>query len=320
MKGQSMDLESFNEVAPLRWHLLSAEYLQREIPLVIQRSQENLRVIESVKMSDVTFGNIIEALEVATNPLDGLWGQVCHLETVANDAAFRKIYNEYLGIVVEFHGSIVLNEAIWERVRAVHSQDRNRLNTIQRRLLDETYQSFHDCGADLPEEKKLRLKEVRKQLAEKTQKYSENVLDSTETWEKIIPEKDRSLLDGLPETILGILREDAFRKGHADAYRVTLHAPVYGPIMRYVRCDSLRQELWLAYSKIAYDAPYGNEGLIREILALREEKARLLGKKNFADYVLQRRMAKNGATALRFTRELHGKVLPFFQRDVAQLE
>jgi oligopeptidase A len=305
---------------PIEWTIFTADYLKVAIPEAIARAQENLDAVTAIPVDLCTFANVVEALESATEPLDYTWACASHLDTVTNGDELRAIYNEYLSEVTQFYGNIVLNEELWERVRAVYLCGFDGLTQIQRRLIEEIHLDFLENGANLPPEKKVRLREIKRDLARKTQKYSENVLDAMDKWEKIIPEENESILSGLPTTILKILRTNAEQKGHANAYRLTLQEVVYSPAMRYLESDDLRRELWSAYNTLGDGGPYNNGPLIGEILSLRREKAQLLGKNNFPDFILSRRMAKTGAAALSFTEDLHRKVLPHFLREIARLE
>jgi oligopeptidase A len=305
---------------PIEWTIFTAAYFRTAIPKAIARAQENLDAIVAIPVRKSTFTNIIEALELATEPLDYIWACASHLDALVNGDELRAVYNECLSMVTQFYGNIVLDEDLWERAHAVYLQRNDGLSPAQKRLLEETHLDFLENGANLKADKKTRLREIKKELAQKTQKYSENVLDALDAWEKIILEGDKAILDGLPPTILGILRTNAEQKGHANAYRLTLHEAIYGPAMRYLKSDTLRRELWSAYNDLGRREPHENSTLIGEILALRREKAQLLGRKNFPDFTLSRRMAKSGTEALNFTEDLHHRVLPYFHKEIACME
>jgi oligopeptidase A len=304
---------------PIRWDRLTADRLQRDVEVAIGQSRANLDRIAARDLADVTFANTIEALELATEPLDRAWGRASHLNNVSNGEEFRAAYNGSLEPVTRFYGSIVLDGAVWERVKAFgRTGEAQRLEGIHRRLWEETEKDFLEGGADLAPEKKARLEELRTLLARATQKYAENVLDATEKWEKFV--EDGRDLAGLPEPILAIMEEDARIHGRPGAYRLTLHAPIYGPAMRYLESDELRRELLAAHSSLGSLPPYDNTEWIGEILQLRREMAQLLGRQDFADFVLSRRMAGNGAAALAFVENLHRRIRRNFSRDIGQLE
>ena len=149
--------------------------------------------------------------------------------------------------------------------------------------------------------------DIESKLAQKTQKYSENVLDSTNKWELIV--ENEQDLEGLPELSKSAALESAKSKGFGSSedpkWRFTLQAPSYFPVLEHVHSDSVRKKVWEATSSIGASGDYDNTDLVWEILDLRQIKSEILGKKNFADQVLQRRMAKDGATALSLVEDLH---------------
>jgi oligopeptidase A len=271
----------------------------------------------------LTFENTLLALEDATENLDLAWNRVGHLDSVRSGDALRKAYNRMLSPVSEFYAAIPLNEGLWKRIEAYSgTEDAAALSGARRRLFEETLADFRQNGAGLPAEKKKRLAEVQAELARLTQKYSENVLDSTNAWELII--EDEARLAGLPATVRAMLLSEAQVKGLGNddqpAWRVTLKAPSFIPVLEYADDESLRREVWEGSTTIGYGGEYDNTGLIREILKLRHEKAQLLDKEHFADHVLERRMAKEGDKAMQFVEDLHDRTRQAFVRETDELE
>ncbi len=127
----------------------------------------------------------------------------------------------------------------------------------------------------------------------------------------------------MPETALAILQSEAAAKDlgtdEAPVFRITLKAPVYFPVLEYADDESLRREVWEGSITVGRDGDFDNTELIWEILRLRQEKATILGKENFADQVLENRMAKDGATALGFVEDLAARTRPFFEKDIEEL-
>ncbi len=131
-------------------------------------------------------------------------GRVGHLDSVRNSEALRAAHNAMLPEVTQFFSRIPLNTALWKRIKAyAETAEAKSLTGVRKRFLDETVKDFMRSGADLPEDEKTRLEEVQSELARITQKFSENVLDSTNAWELVL--EDDSRLGGLPETALGVL-------------------------------------------------------------------------------------------------------------------
>lgn len=307
----------------IHWSSLVPEAVEPDIREALRRAQERIDALcTEFDPAELTFDDTLLALERATEELSMAWGRVGHLDSVRNSEALRAAQNAMLPEVTQFFSRIPLNAALWKRVKAYSgSEEARSLAGVRKRFLGETVKGFVRSGADLPEEEKARLEEVQSELARITQKFSENVLDSTNAWELVL--EDASRLAGLPETALGVLRAEAAAKGlgsdEAPVYRITLKAPVYFPVLEYADDASLREEVWRGSITVGHGGDYDNTGLVWQILALRHEQAGLLGKEHFADQVLEERMAGSGATALKFIEDLAERTKPFFTRDIEEL-
>ena len=305
------------------WENLTPDHIREDISLALEKAEANLQQIRDLKPEEINFCNTIKALENLSYELYYAWGLVTHLDSVCNSAELREVHNEMLPDVSAFGAKITLDAELWKVLQIfAKSKETSYLKPIDRRLLEETLLDFKEAGADLPNEKRQRLEEISQQLAQVTQKFSEQVLDATNEWKLVVREEDK--LKGLPETAREAARQSAIEKlGEEEgknAWVFTLHTPSMLPVLQYLEDDGIRQEVWLASDNLCTKAPYENEPLIRQILKLRQEKAEILGKDNFADAVLARRMAKNGEKADQFVSELKDKTIPFFQQENQELE
>ena len=311
----------------VRWSSLVPEAIEADISSALDDAEKSIDVLagHAAGGEELTFENTLIALEEATEELGEAWGKVSHLDSVRNSDELRAAYNAMLPKVSEFFSRIPLNEGLWKRLEAYsQTEEAAALTGVRKRLLDETLADFLQSGADLPADKKKRLEEVQAELAQKTQKYSENVLDSTNAWERVIENADEALLDGLPPTAKSTLRAAAQAKdlGSDDKpmWRITLQAPSFIPVLEHCHSEELRREVWQGTTSIGHDGGYDNTYLIWDILELRQEKAELLGKSHFADQVLERRMAKTGQAALDFVEDLHRRTKPFFDQENEELQ
>jgi oligopeptidase A len=180
-----------------------------------------------------------------------------------------------------------------------------------------TLDSFRRHGAELGPAGKKRMAEIDVELTKITTKFSENVLDSGNAFELIID--DEAKLAGLPPSAIDAERQSAESK-KAAGWRFTLQAPSYIPVLTYMDSREIREQMYRAFSMRATEPDRDNRPLLERILALRREKARLLGFADFADFVLQDRMAHKGERAMRFLEELKAKTDPFFAKENAALE
>ena len=307
----------------IRWSSLTPEHIVPDITLALANAEAKLDALCRTDRGRMTFENTFLAFEDCTSELNEAWGKVGHLDAVCNSPALREAYNRMLPEVTAFYTKLMMNEALWDLLKTfADTPEAKALTGVQKRYLEETLADFRASGADLPPDKKARLEAIEAELATATQKYSENVLDSTNDWELIIT--DESELSGLPETAKAAALAEAKAKGigtaDAPAWRLTLKAPCMIPVMEHADNETIRQRMWEGSTGIGRKEPWDNTGLIRTILRLRQEKARLLGKANFADLVLERRMARNGTRALDFTEDMHRRISDAFSRQTRELQ
>ena len=306
-----------------KWENLQPHHIREDITLALEKAEKNLQKIRDLQSDETTFANTVKALENASYELNYAWGLITHLDAVCNSPELREVHNEMLPAVSAFGAKISLDPELWKALQAFSkSEEAISLNSIDKRLLNETLLDFREAGADLPEDKRSRLEEISQELAKITQKFSEQVLDATNAWKLVVKEEDK--LIGLPETAKEAARQNAIEKlgeeEGKDVWVFTLQTPSMLPVLQYLEDDGIRKEVWSASDSLCVNAPYENEPLIRQIIKLRQEKAQILGKENFADAVLSRRMAQDGEKADNFVSELREKTDPFFLKENKELE
>lgn len=300
------------------WTRLTPERIVPDIDFALERARGNVEKICAQGPPEISFDATVLGFARATRELSRAWGRVCHLESVENTPALREAYNAALPRVTEFLSGLTLNARLWEKIKAAAEKTpAGTLDATRERFLEETLADFRENGADLPAEKKSRLAEINARLAEATTKFGENVLDATNAWEKFVA--DESLLAGVPASAKAAAAASAEAKNRAGEFRFTLHAPSFTPVMRYAENDALRREFWEASNAVARGGKFDNTALVREILTLRDEKAKLLGFAHFADYATSRRMAKSGGNARRFVEDLRSRVDRFFRKETEEL-
>lgn len=265
-----------------------------------------------------TFANTMLALEDSSLGLEYAMAVVRHLESVATYPELRAAHNAVQGPVSAFYSSIPLNEGLWNAIQALAGTEEGvALAGVRRRLLTKTMDSFRRHGAELDRAGKARVKEIDVELAQVTTKFSENVLDATNAFDLVIT--DEKQLAGLPPTAVAAARQSAESKG-AAGWRFTLQAPSYIPLMTYLDDGGIRERLYRVYTTRAAAGTWDNRPLLVRILELRREKARLLGYRDFADLVLEDRMAHTGARAQEFLEDLRGKTEARFGQENQELE
>ncbi len=301
---------------PPRFKDMTPEAADEAITFALNLARENIAKIESIEIADVNFKNTILALDEASDLLDEVWNIANHIDSVSSTPELRAVLAKREPEVSDFESSICINDKLWQRVKACHEKNED-LTESQKVLLKDTYKSFLQNGANLSDSDKQKLKQLDAKLASLTRKFSENALDAQNAWELHI--EDENELRALPESAKNIARKNAQKKG-LDGFLLTLDAPIFSPLLSFCENENLRKKMWLDYSNLCDGGKFDNNEIIREILKVRNDKALLLGNANFADYVLEDRMAKSGKNALNFVESLRGKIAPYFESDVREIE
>jgi oligopeptidase A len=302
---------------PIRFAEVKADLVEPTITGLLEEMRTRISTIAAVPQPR-TYESVLTALDNATEPLDFAMAVVRHLESVATTPELREAFNEVQGPVSMFYTSIALNAELWKAVKEVEqSGEAKTLAPVHARNLQKTVTGFRRAGADLNDAGKARLEALDVELTKITTKFSQNVLDATNAYELILTGEQQ--LAGLPESAKAAARESAKAKGK-EGWRFTLQGPSYVAVLTYLDDREVRRDMWEASNTRATRGDMDNRGLIREILKLRREKARLLGYKDFADLVLDERMAHLGERAQGFVEDLRQKTQPYFEKENVSLK
>ena len=261
---------------------------------------------------------ISRELDVATERLGRAWGAVSHLNAVADTPELRAAYNAALPKVTEFWTRLGADERLYAKYKAL---DPAALNAEQRQALKNALRGFVLGGAELQGADKARFAAIQEQQAELGQKFSENALDATDVFAYYASEDE---LAGVPDDVRQAARAAAEKEGK-PGHKLTLKLPSYLPVMQFAHDGALRQRLYRAYVTRASDqadgelARYDNSAIMRELLTLRQEEARLLGYANFGEVSVVPKMADSPRQVIDFLRQLAAKARPFAERDVQDL-
>jgi oligopeptidase A len=258
---------------------------------------------------------ISRVLDVASERFSRAWGAVGHLNAVADTPELRAAYNEAMPRVTAFWTRLGSDERLYAKYKAI---DPATLNAEQRQAHHNAIRNFVLGGAELQGAAKVRFAEIQERQAELSQKFSEHALDATDAfaWYASIGE-----LEGLPEDVISAARAAAEAEGK-EGYKLTLKMPSYLPVMQFAKSSALRERLYRAYVTRASelgDPAFDNTELIREILELRQEEAKLLGYPNFGELSIVPKMAESADQVIKFLRDLAVKAKPYGERDLADL-
>lgn len=304
------------------WSQIQPVTIDRIIPAALEEAKRQVDQILKQK-GELTYESTFAALETAEYTLSEPWGWVSHLTNVRDSPELREVYRKWLSAVSEFFSGIPLNEELYRILcQFAQNPERHSLHPHRERFIEETLISFRQHGTELPSQEKLRLQKVESELSSLTQIFSEQVLDSRNAWEMVL-EKEKDCA-GLPDQARDTARTDALKKGRGTEerplWRITLQATSMIPFMRFSERDDLRKRLWEGSGTVGTIDPWDNVPILRQVLQLRAEKAKLLGKAHFPDFVLERRMAKTGERAIEFVENLATRVRPFFRKEITELE
>jgi peptidyl-dipeptidase Dcp len=285
------------------------------IDKALDLAKKNIEKIEN--QSSPNFQNIMEALELASIDLDRVTTLFFNLYHACTSPEIDQQVGEISQKLAEFSNDIQLSAKLFAQVKALHDQkDQLGLNQEQAKLLQNSYDSFVRNGALLNDEDKNKLRQLDQEMASLTPQYSQNILKATNAFRLTLT--DENLLSALPDSVKASAKEEAEKKGETG-YTFTLQAPSYMPFLKYMPDRSLRQQMWMAYNTKAVEGEFSNREICQKIARLRHSRAQLLGFKNHADFVLQKRMAKSPERVLQFLDELKKPSLVAAERDMQQL-
>ena len=306
------------EASPLPYGAPAFDVIETEDYLpafreAVARGQAEIRRITDNPEAP-SFTNTIEALELAGGDLDRVSNLFFNLTEACTSDAMDRIAEEVSPMLTQYNLSILLDERLFARVKAVWEQrDALALDTEAAKLLEETWKSFARHGANLPPERKERFTRISEELSLATLKFGQNVLAATNAF--TLDLADEADLEGLPVHVQEMGAAEARSRGR-EGWTFTLHQPSYGPFLKYSARRDLRERMWRAYNGRCVGDANDNTAAIRQIVALRQEKARLLGYDTYADYALEERMAKCTQTVNAFLDRLMAPSLPAARREV----
>ncbi|MBL0459364.1 oligopeptidase A [Aeromonas enteropelogenes] len=265
------------------------------------------------KQEPRTWDSLIAPLEEVNDRLARIWSPVSHLNSVLNSEALRAAHDACLPLLSEFQTYVGQHEGLYQAYRELaESDDFPRLDDAQRKEIQNTLRDFRLSGIGLPAEAQQRYGEIQARLSELASRFSNNVLDATQGWHKLVA--DEAELAGLPESVLAAARQMAEQKGK-QGWLFTLDIPSYLPVMMYADNRELRAEMYEAFTTRASDqgpnaGKWDNSAIMTELLALRRELAQLLGFANYAELSLATKMADKTEQVVNFLTDLARRSLP----------
>ncbi len=259
----------------------------------IKQGEAEVEAIKNNKAAP-TFENTVVALDEMARLRGRTAGIFFNLMSSETNDELQKIAQEVSPMLTKFQNDISLDPVLFEKVKTVYAKkDQLNLTTEQNTLLEKTYVDFVREGANLSDADKEKFREISTELSKLSLTFGENVLKETNKYEMLIT--DKSKLAGLPE---GAVEAAAGRAKAKDkeGWLFDISMPSYMPFLKYADNRELRKELYMAYGSKSFKGDdLDNQENVKRMVELRLEIAKLLGYKNYAEYVLERRMAMNPA-------------------------
>ncbi len=259
----------------------------------LDRNRKTL--IQLLDIKEKSYQNFVKPFEMMDERLDHFFTPLSHLNAVNNSETTQKVYAEALPILTEYSTEIGHNLAIYEAFKIIKEREYSSLNQEQQRVVDLNIQGFELSGAHLDLGPKERLKAINLRKSELTNAFSQNLLDATNAYELLI--EDAEDVKGLPQSDIEAAKTE---KEGKTLYRFTLQMPSYIAYMTYGPNREYREELYRAYTSRAPQ----NAAIIDELLALKMERAQLLGFTSFAEYSIATKMAPTTQSVIDFLEEL----------------
>jgi len=307
-----------NELPPFR-----AILPNHVVPAVDQLLTANRQEITKLLEDNVCdWDGLIAVIEALNDFLSQSFGPVSHMNSVVNTPELRDAYNASLPKLSEYQTEMGQNADLFSAYQSILTgPDFDTLDQAQKKSIENAIRDFRLSGIDLPKKKQSRFAEISKRLSELSSQFSDNVLDATMGWKKVVT--DKSELSGLPENALGLARQMA-EQNDEKGYLLTLDIPSYLPVLSYCENEKLRREMYEAFVTRASDQGPGkgqwdNSEIIHEILTLRKERAELLGFRNFAELSLATKMAQDTDQVIGFLTELAEKSKPAAEKEFAAI-
>lgn len=285
----------------------------------IDEQKANIQAITS-NAEAPTFDNVIVAFDNSSPILDRVGGVFYNLTEAETTDKLTALSMKLAPVMSEHNDNILLNEALFAKIKAVYQQkDSLQLTTEQRRLLEKTYKSFVRSGANLPADKQARLREINKQLSTLGIRFDKNILNENNEF-KLFVDKEEDLA-GLPEWFRQSAAAEAKAAGQEGKWLFTLHNSSRLPFLQYSANRPLREKVYKAYIQRGNNNDKNdNKKIITKIVSLRLEKARLLGFDCYSNFVLDNTMAKDSKTGMDFLNNLWQYALPKAKAEAAELQ
>ena len=274
-------------------------------------NNSRVEVEKLLEIKNKTYKNFVLPFAEIGEKINEFITPIFHLDSVKNSKITSKVYEECLPIISKYESEISQNENIYTSFKNIQSNEKSTLNNIQHKVLENEIRDFELSGCQLENNKKQRLEEIDLALGELSHKFSQNILEATNSFSLIIENFED--VKEIPKSDLELAK---FEEDGKTKYKFTLQMPSYIAYMTYGTSREKREELYKAYTT---RAPQNGE-IIEKILALKDEKVKILGFKNYASYSLATKMANSEDDVINFLEELGNKAKEKAMKELEEIK
>lgn len=296
--------------------------LEHYEPAFRKGMEEQNKLIQAIVDSkeEPNFENVIVAFDNSSPILDRVGGVFYNLTEAETTDELTALSMKLAPVLSEHGDNISLNHDLFLKIKAVYDKkDALGLNTEQNRLLEKIYKDFVRSGANLPADKQARLRDINKQLSTLGITFSNNILNENNEFKLFVDKKED--LAGLPDWFCQSAAQEAQAAGQEGKWLFTLHNASRLPFLQYADNRDLREKMYKAYiNRGNNNDKNDNKQIIKDILTLRLEKAKLLGYDCYSAFVLDNTMAKTPQTVMNFLGNLWQYALPKAKAEAAELQ
>jgi len=298
---------------------IKEEHFLPAIKIGIEEHKKEIEEISSNK-EEPTFENTIELMEKSGKTLTRAYTTFSVLDGVMTNENMQNIAKEITPLISKHYDEIWMNEKLFKRIKKIYEKkDKLNLTKEQKRLLEIYYKNFVKGGANLNDKDKELLKEINKELSLLSLKFGENVLKEENKFTLVVDKKED--LEGLPTSVIKAAEETAKEKGLEGRWVFTLKKPSLIPFLTYSSKRDLREKIFKAYiNRGNNNDELDNKEIIKRIIELRVKKAKILGYKNFASFVLEENMAKNPKNVYKLLKKIWKPAIEVAKREAMNMQ
>ncbi|MCT7563787.1 M3 family metallopeptidase [Aliarcobacter butzleri] len=280
---------------------------------ILEKLLDEKRVLinELLNIENKTYKNFVLPFQEIGESINEFLTPIFHIDSVKNSEITTKVYEECLPIISKYETEISQNENIYLSLKDIQFNEKSILNDIQNKVLENEIRDFELSGCNLENNKKKRLEEINLKLSELSHKFSQNLLNATNAFEMIIT--DFEDVKEIPQSDLELAK---FEEDGIIKYKFTLQMPSYLAYITYGTNRERREEIYKAYCTKAPE----NGKIIEQILALKDEKVKILGFENYAQYSLATKMAKTEDDVISFLEELGNKAKKKAKEELEEIK